>query len=62
RGLEAAVEAATAIGPASRALEGQPPDVRAAAVDSIRAALTRYQVGSVVALPGEIWIVSATNP
>ncbi|MDE2263299.1 MAG: methyltransferase domain-containing protein [Gammaproteobacteria bacterium] len=62
RGLESAVDAAAAIGPASRALEGQPPDVRAAAVDSIRAALRRYQAGSVVALPGEIWIVSATNP
>jgi SAM-dependent methyltransferase len=31
RGLEAAVESALEIGPASRALEGQPPELRAAA-------------------------------
>ena len=62
RGIEAAVEAATGIGPASRALDGQPPELRAAAADSIRTALRRYQVGNAVALPGGIWIVSATNP
>lgn len=62
RGLDAAVEAATGLGPASRALNGQPPEVRAAAAGSIRTALTRYQVGSAVVLPGSIWIVSATNP
>lgn len=62
RGLEAAVEAATGIGPTGRALEGQPPELRAAAVDSIRATLARYQVGTAVALSGTIWIVSAANP
>jgi SAM-dependent methyltransferase len=62
RGLEAALEAATGMGPTSRALEGQPPELRAAAVDSIRAALSRCQAGNAVALPGAIWIVTAANP
>lgn len=61
-GLEAAVEAAMGLGPASRALEGQPTEVRAAAANSIRAALAPYQAGPAVALPGAIWIVSARNP
>lgn len=61
RGLDGAVETATAMGPTSRALQGQPPELRAAAADSIRAALTRYQSGNAVALPGAIWIVTATN-
>jgi SAM-dependent methyltransferase len=61
RGLDAAVETVTGMGPASRALEGQPPELQAAAAQSIRAALTRYQVGNTVALPGAIWIVSATS-
>lgn len=62
RGLEAAVEAATGLGPASRALNGQPSEVRAAATESIRSALSRHQLGSAVVLSGSIWIVSATNP
>ena len=62
RGLDAAVEAATSMGPASRALEGQPPQLRAAAAAAIRTALRRHQAGNSVALPGSIWIVSATNP
>lgn len=62
RGLDAAVEAATGMGPASRALAGQPPEVRAAAAGSVRAALALYQVGNAVSLPGAIWIVSAVNP
>lgn len=61
RGLDAAVETVTGMGPASRALEGQPPDLQAAAAQSIRSALARYQVGNTVALPGAIWIVSATS-
>jgi SAM-dependent methyltransferase len=62
RGLDAAVEAATGMGPASRALEGQSPELQAAAAKSIRAALARYQAGNTVALPGAIWIVTATSP
>jgi ubiquinone/menaquinone biosynthesis C-methylase UbiE len=59
RGLEAAVQAALEIGPASRALEGQPPDMRAAATDSIRDALAPFVNGPVVLLPASIWIVTA---
>jgi SAM-dependent methyltransferase len=62
RGLDAAVETATGMGPTSRALEGQPAGLRAAAIDSVRAALARYQVGNLVALGGAIWIVTASNP
>src|ERR1700710_2212576 len=38
RGLEAAVQGALEIGPAHRALEGAPDDVRAAAINSLREA------------------------
>ena len=60
RGLEAAVESALEIGPASRALEGQPPDMRAAAKNSIREALAPLAKGQAVPLPGSIWIVTAS--
>ena len=59
RGLEAAVQSALEIGPASRALEGHPEDVRAAAVNSIREALTLFAKGETVPLPAAIWIVTA---
>jgi ubiquinone/menaquinone biosynthesis C-methylase UbiE len=62
RGLDAAVATAVGIGPASRALEGQPAALQAAATESIRAALARFRVGNRVALAGAIWIVTATNP
>ena len=61
RGLDTAVETAIAIGPVSRALEGQPAELRTAAAASIRAALARYQSGNSVSLPGAIWLVTATN-
>jgi ubiquinone/menaquinone biosynthesis C-methylase UbiE len=59
RGLEAAVEAALEIGPASRALEGQPSDLRAAAANSIREALAPFAKGQAVPLAASIWIVTA---
>ncbi|MGH8200491.1 MAG: class I SAM-dependent methyltransferase [Steroidobacteraceae bacterium] len=62
RGLEAAVEISMGLGPASRALDGQPAELRTEAAKSIRAALGQYRSGSAVALPGAIWIVSARNP
>jgi len=61
-GLDAAVGTAVGIGPTSRALAGQPAVLQAAATESIRAALARFQVGNCVALGGAIWIVTATNP
>lgn len=62
RGLEAAVQSALEIGPAHRALEGQPPEVVAAATQSIREALTPFARGPSVWLPGAMWIVTARAP
>jgi len=59
RGLEAAVQGALEIGPASRALDGHPDEVRAAAANSVREALARFVDGSSVWLPGSIWLVTA---
>jgi ubiquinone/menaquinone biosynthesis C-methylase UbiE len=61
RGLDAAVEAALEIGPAARALEGHPPDVRAAAANSIREGLTPFASGQAVPLAASIWIVTALS-
>ena len=61
-GLDRAVELSVGIGPASRALDGQPAALRVAAAASIRAALAPYQRDSRVPLPGAIWIVRAVNP
>src|SRR5262245_62002095 len=62
RGLEAAVQGALEIGPASRALEGHPPEVVAAAIQSIRETLTPFARGQSVLLPGAIWLVTASAP
>jgi len=59
RGLDAAADAALEIGPSARALEGHPPEVRAAARGSVRELLTPYVRGDTVPLPGSIWIVTA---
>jgi SAM-dependent methyltransferase len=59
RGLDAAVQGALEIGPASRALEGQPAELRAAATNSIREALATFAKGEMVPLPASIWIVTA---
>jgi ubiquinone/menaquinone biosynthesis C-methylase UbiE len=58
-GLDAAVKSALEIGPASRALEGQPAELRAAAAGAIRAALEPHVRGQTVPLAGSIWIVTA---
>jgi SAM-dependent methyltransferase len=60
RGLDAAVESALEIGPASRALEGQPPDARAAAAVSVRESLAPFASGQAVPLAASIWIVTAS--
>jgi ubiquinone/menaquinone biosynthesis C-methylase UbiE len=62
QGLDAAVATALHIGPASRALDGQPAALRTAAADAIRAALAAHEVGGTVRLPGAIWFVTARNP
>ena len=61
RGLDAAVEGALATGPASRALDGQPDDLRAAATSSIREALAPHQQGATVPLGAAVWIATAKN-
>jgi SAM-dependent methyltransferase len=61
RGLDAAVQGALEIGPASRALQDQPPEVRAAATNSIREALAPFAKGASVMLRASIWIVTATG-
>jgi ubiquinone/menaquinone biosynthesis C-methylase UbiE len=60
-GLDRAVEMSLGIGPASRALDGQPPALRVAAAESIRAALEPFQDGNRVPLRGAIWIVRALS-
>jgi SAM-dependent methyltransferase len=58
-GLDAAVQGALEIGPASRALADHPAEVRAAAANSIREALAPFAIGETVPLPAAIWIVTA---
>ena len=59
RGLDVAVQSALEIGPASRALAEQPPEVVLLAKNSIREALTPFVKGQAVPLPASIWIVTA---
>ena len=59
QGLDAAVQSAAQLGPAARALNDQPPDIVAAATQSIREALTPHLTGEGVPLDAAIWIVTA---
>jgi ubiquinone/menaquinone biosynthesis C-methylase UbiE len=61
QGLEAAVDNAVNIGPASRALDGQPEPLRAAAAESIRAELARHLRGATVPLAAAIWLVTGSS-
>jgi SAM-dependent methyltransferase len=58
-GVDNAVHRSLEIGPVSRALEGQPAELRAAAVNSIREAFAPFAKGNAVLLPASIWIVTA---
>lgn len=62
KGLEAAVSFVLEIGATSRALQDQPLELRAKAVESVRRALAAYVQGETVPLPAAIWIVRATAP
>ncbi|WP_315834732.1 class I SAM-dependent methyltransferase [Bradyrhizobium prioriisuperbiae] len=62
RGLDHAMHFALSIGPAARALEGQPQDKITAAAQSIRDALAQHASGDSVNLKGAIWIVTAVRP
>jgi SAM-dependent methyltransferase len=59
RGLDAAVESTLEIGPAARVLADQPPEVRTAAIRSIREALAPFVRGQAVPLSASLWIVTA---
>ena len=61
RGLDVAVKTAADMGPASRALDGHPPETIAAATVSIRTALAPFARGNTVPLGGSIWVVTAVN-
>jgi SAM-dependent methyltransferase len=57
--LEDAVIQSSAMGPAKRALADQPDEVRAAALESIRRALTPHASAAGVKLSGAVWLVAA---
>jgi SAM-dependent methyltransferase len=61
-GIDAAVMFALEIGPASRALAGQPANVRAAAETAGRATLVPFVKGDRVDMDAAIWLVTASNP
>ncbi|RBP06245.1 ubiquinone/menaquinone biosynthesis C-methylase UbiE [Roseiarcus fermentans] len=61
-GLDAAVDAALSLGPASRMLEDQPEPARAAAAAAIRDAFARHADGDRVPLGAAVWFVTARNP
>jgi SAM-dependent methyltransferase len=61
RGLEAAVATALAIGATSRAIEGQPAEIRSAVADAVRRVLAPHQRGLAVPLTAAVWIVTARN-
>ncbi|MGJ4893145.1 class I SAM-dependent methyltransferase [Bradyrhizobium sp. HKCCYLS3077] len=61
QGLEAAVQSAFEIGPASRALEGHDETTRQAARQSVRDLLAQHLQGGSVSLSGSIWLVTARN-
>jgi ubiquinone/menaquinone biosynthesis C-methylase UbiE len=61
RGLDAAVASALAIGATSRAIEGQPAEIRSAVADSVRRVLAPHQRGPAVPLAAAVWLVTARN-
>jgi SAM-dependent methyltransferase len=61
-GLDEAVNQACEIGATSRAIQGQPDELVAAARVSIREALAPYATSNGVALGGAIWLVDAVSP
>lgn len=58
-GLDEAVVQSTKIGAVNSWLRDQPPEIIAAATESVRAALAPHAEGSNVRLPGAMWLVSS---
>jgi ubiquinone/menaquinone biosynthesis C-methylase UbiE len=61
RGLEAAVNSALEVGPVSRALEGQPPEMMKTVANAIRTAYAPLAKGNSIPLGASVWIVTATS-
>ncbi len=61
RGLDEAVKQSTQIGAVNSALRGQPEETVAAAIASLREALTAHLDGASVRLPGAMWLVSSAS-
>jgi SAM-dependent methyltransferase len=59
--LDDAVSQSSDMGPARRALADQPDDIRDAALQSIRRALTPHLSPAGVNLPGAVWLVAADS-
>ena len=63
QGLDGAVATAFAMGPALRAVGGQPAEAVMAAAEAVSRVLSRYaRDGSAVMVPGSVWIVTAVDP
>jgi ubiquinone/menaquinone biosynthesis C-methylase UbiE len=61
RGLEAAVGSALEVGPVSRALGGQPPEVMATVANAIRRVYAPLSKGDSIPLGASVWIVTAAS-
>jgi hypothetical protein len=59
--LESAVQQATDMGPAKRALTDQPEELRARAIDSVRRTFAPHMTPAGLSLPGAVWLVGAEN-
>lgn len=57
--IESALSMAFEVGPLSRALTGQPPEIRERASDAVRAAFARQATDDSVIINGAAWIVTA---
>jgi len=62
QGLDAAVASVLEIGATSRAVQGQPSEIRDAVAASVSEVLAGYQKGDSVLLPAATWLVTARNP
>ena len=61
-GLDGAVRTALAMGPASRAVLGQPAENVEAATNAVSKALGRYAKEQGVLVPASFWVVTAVDP
>ena len=62
RGLDEAVASVLEIGATSRAIDGQPHEIRSAVAESVRRVLVPCQRGLSVPLAAGMWLATATSP